>query len=209
VLFRSGRDRFHWTRSPTARKFSRIRFSALAKATSFRAPSRCWWYTSSTANLQTDALRLRWAELFGSEPAARISRDVLIRGVAFRIQEDINGRLSQARRRQLKRLAEELRAGRSIASLENKTFKTGTKLIREWKGRVHEVLITDAGYVWGGKHYRSLTEIARLITGTGWSGPRFFGLETDGRPASPEKAGRASRPRPGSSLTRAAGGSDG
>ena len=161
------------------------------------------------ANLEINLMRLRWTELFGSDPAPRISRDVLIRGVAYRIQEEINGRLSQARRRQLKRLAEELRAGGSIASLENRTFKTGTKLIREWKGRVHEVLITDAGYVWAGKHYRSLTQIARLITGTGWSGPRFFGLEMDGRSASLENTGRASRPRSGSSLTHAAGTADG
>ena len=157
------------------------------------------------ANFQTDLLRLRWTELFGSEPAPRISRDVLIRGVAFRIQENTNGRLSQARRRQLKRLAEELRAGGSIASLENRTFKTGTKLIREWKGRVHEVVITDVGYVWGGKHYRSLTQIARLITGTGWSGPRFFGLEIEIRFAPVKNAGRACRHRSGSSPTHAAG----
>jgi len=161
------------------------------------------------ANLEVGQLRLRWAELFGSEPAPRISRDVLIRGVAFRIQEDTNERLCQARRRQLKRLAEELRAGGSIASLENKSFKTGTKLIREWKGRVHEVLITDAGYVWGGKHYRSLTQIARLITGTGWSGPRFFGLEIESRSAAIESTGRASRRRSGSPPTRAAGSDNG
>ena len=161
------------------------------------------------ANLEVDQLRLRWIELFGTEPAPRISRDVLIRGVAYRIQEEINGRLSQGRRRQLKRLAEELRSAGSIASAKNKTFKTGTKLIREWKGRVHEVLISDAGYVRGEKHYRSLTQIARLITGTGWSGPRFFGLEIEGRPASLETARRVSRHRSGSPPTRAAGSDNG
>ena len=78
-------------------------------------------------------------------------------------------------RRQLKRLAEALRAVRLDFQPDHKTFKSGTKLIREWMGRLHEVLITGEGYVWGGKHYRSLTQIARSITGTGWSGPRFFG----------------------------------
>ena len=57
-------------------------------------------------------------------------------------------------------------------------IKPGTKLIREWKGRVHEVIVLDDTYIWSGKPYRSLSQIARAITGTRWSGPRFFGLET-------------------------------
>jgi hypothetical protein len=57
-------------------------------------------------------------------------------------------------------------------------IKPGTKLIREWKGRVHEVTVLDDTYIWSGKPYRSLSQIARAITGTRWSGPRFFGLET-------------------------------
>jgi hypothetical protein len=59
-------------------------------------------------------------------------------------------------------------------------FKPGTKLIREWKGRVHEVVIAGDTYIWSGKHYRSLSQIARAITGTRWSGPRFFGLDRTG-----------------------------
>ena len=63
----------------------------------------------------------------------------------------------------------------SRSPLENR--RTIVKLIREWKGKVHEVVITGGTYIWAGQHYRSLSQIARAITGTRWSGPRFFGLE--------------------------------
>ena len=59
--------------------------------------------------------------------------------------------------------------------------KVGTRFIREWQGHTHEVTVLEKGYLWQGEHYRSLSRIAREITGTRWSGPRFFGLkETDG-----------------------------
>ncbi len=137
----------------------------------------------SLAGLDTGVLRERWAELYGMAPAPRISRDVLIRGVAYRIQEEAFGGVSKSCLRQLRRLAEELRDSGSIPASHRQTFKSGTKLIREWKGKVHEVVIAGDGYLWAGKHYRSLSQIARSITGTRWSGPRFFGLETENQAA--------------------------
>jgi Protein of unknown function (DUF2924) len=127
--------------------------------------------------LGTDMLRQRWSELYGMEPAPRISRDVLIRGVAYRIQEEAYGGLGKACRRQLQRRAVSLRDGGLMSASQGQSFKPGTKLIREWKGKVHEVVIAGDTYIWAGKHYRSLSQIARAITGTRWSGPRFFGLE--------------------------------
>jgi len=132
---------------------------------------------TAIADLDADALRQRWAELYGMAPAPRISRDVLMRAVAFRIQEEAHGGLAKPHRRQLRRLAEMLRNGKSIPGSQVQSFKLGTKLIREWKGKVHEVVIADDTYIWAGNHYRSLSQIARAITGTRWSGPRFFGLE--------------------------------
>ncbi len=131
------------------------------------------------AGLNTDVLRQQWSEFYGTAPVPRISRDVLIRGIAFRIQEEAHGGLGKSCRRQLHRMAEALRAGGALPALQAQSFKLGTKLIREWKGKVHEVVITGDGYVWAGKRYRSLSQIARAITGTRWSGPRFFGLETE------------------------------
>jgi hypothetical protein len=138
--------------------------------------------------LDTAALRDRWTELYGLEPAPRISRDLLIRGVAYRIQEEADRGLSKMALRHLARAAKELRETGSMTESAGVGIKPGTKLIREWRGRVHEVIVLDDTYIWMGKPYRSLSKIARAITGTRWSGPRFFGLET---------------PRSGSVATRA------
>ena len=127
--------------------------------------------------LGTDVLRQRWAEFYGMAPSQRISRELLIRAVAHRMQEEAHGILSKSCRRQLARLAETLVAVGSIEMTQSRSFKPGTKLIREWKGNVHEVVIAGGTYIWAGQHYRSLSQIARAITGTRWSGPRFFGLE--------------------------------
>jgi len=134
---------------------------------------------SDLAALSTDDLRQRWTELYCVAPTPRISRDVLIRGAAYRIQEEAHGGLGKSCRRQLKRLAETLQDEGAIPATQGQTFKLGTKLIREWKGKVHEVVIAGDGYEWAGNRYRSLSQIARSITGTRWSGPRFFGLEAE------------------------------
>jgi hypothetical protein len=137
------------------------------------------------AGLDTEVLREQWTELYGMAPAPRISRDVLIRGIAFRLQEEVHGGLSKSCWRQLQRLARELRDKGALPTSLGQGFKPGTKLIREWKGKVHEVIIVGDGYVWAGKHHRSLSQIARSITGTRWSGPRFFGLEAEKQSPAP------------------------
>jgi hypothetical protein len=136
-----------------------------------------------------DMLRARWREMFVIAPSPRISRDVLVRGIAFRMQEEVHGKLGKACLRQLDKLATDLAGGGTLKA-PSPSFKPGTKLIREWKGKVHEVVIAGDTYIWGGKHYRSLSEIARAITGTRWSGPRFFGLDsavTTGSAGSPNE----------------------
>ena len=130
---------------------------------------------TSLSDLDTPSLRLWWADLFDIEATSRISRDLLIRAIAWRLQEEVCGGLSNSARRQLARHAQEFRSSGSISVSSSADLKPGTKLIREWQGRVHEVVIVEDGYVWSGKRYRSLSQIARIITGTRWSGPRFFG----------------------------------
>ena len=130
---------------------------------------------TSLRDLDTPSLRQRWADLFDIEATSRISRDLLIRAIAWRLQEEVCGGLSNSARRQLARHAQEFRSSGSISISSSADLKPGTKLIREWQGRVHEVVIVEDGYVWSGKRYRSLSQIARIITGTRWSGPRFFG----------------------------------
>ena len=130
---------------------------------------------TSLSDLDTTSLRQRWADLFDIEATSRVSRDLLIRAIAWRLQEEVCGGLSNSARRQLARHAQELRSSGSISISSSADLKPGTKLIREWQGRVHEVVIVEDGYIWSGKRYRSLSQIARIITGTRWSGPRFFG----------------------------------
>ena len=126
------------------------------------------------AGLDLDQLRHLWSEVYSIEPLPCISRELLVRAVAYRLQEEKEGGLSRRMIRELDRAAAELgqptRSGAVPVSLS-----TGTRLMREWQGRMHEVIVLEEDYLWQGERYRSLSEIARLITGARWSGPRFFG----------------------------------
>lgn len=134
------------------------------------------------SELDLAELRRLWTELLGTEPLARISRELMTRAVAHRLQEQKEGGLSAKEHRLLDRLAGELETKGTITSVARSvSAKTGTRLVREWQGTLHEVVILDGGYLWKGRTYRSLSEIARSITGARWSGPRFFGL-TDTKP---------------------------
>jgi hypothetical protein len=121
-------------------------------------------------------LRVEWRRLFGDEPR-RLSRDILVRALAYRVQERAMGGLSRASLKRLQELAENPE-GRGPPPEQAASLRPGAKLVREWHGRTHIVLVTDAGFDYAGSSYRSLTQIARLITGAHWSGPRFFGLTT-------------------------------
>lgn len=101
-------------------------------------------------------------------PAPRLSPELLRMGLAYRLQEKALGKLPA-------RVVRSIRAPSAAPSI-----KAGTQLIRSWNGRSITVLVTDDGYVFEGQTYRSLTAIARLVTGAGWSGPRFFGLNHHG-----------------------------
>ena len=122
----------------------------------------------------TEELRKQWTQLYGHAPFPRISKELLVRGIAYRLQENEHGRLSPETLQRIVKLGRELHISGQINPTH---IKAGTKLIREWKGKTHEVEILKDGFTWAGKRYRSLSEIARAITGTRWSGPRFFGTE--------------------------------
>jgi hypothetical protein len=135
------------------------------------------------SELDLAALRRLWTQQLGSVPLARISRELLVRAVAHRVQEQREGGLSGNDHRRLDRLAGELETLGQISSVAPAfAAKAGTRLVREWQGKLHEVVILERGYLWKGHTYRSLSEIARLITGARWSGPRFFGLLDKNRP---------------------------
>jgi hypothetical protein len=122
-----------------------------------------------------DELRREWQRLYRSE-APRISRDVLVRGIGYRLQELQHGGLGRATRRKLKTLAKIFRTEGRVAPDPGLSLKPGARLVREWHGRTHTVTVTEDGFKYAGASYSSLTKVAKKITGAHWSGPRFFGL---------------------------------
>ncbi len=125
--------------------------------------------------LDLSAMRQEWRRLYRAEPP-RLSRDLMMRAIAYRIQEIAFGGLSKATLRRLATLATEFESDGRIATPAKPRIKPGARLVREWHGRTHAVVVTEDGFEFEGKLHRSLTSIARKITGAGWSGPRFFGL---------------------------------
>jgi hypothetical protein len=123
----------------------------------------------------TQDLRRAWRLLHRAEPPQGLSRDLLIRVFANELQERTHGGVSRVLRRRLQALAGEFEKGRPSFN-PGVVPKTGTRLVRQWRGRVHTVLVRDDGFEYEGERYPSLTVIAERITGAHWSGPRFFGL---------------------------------
>jgi hypothetical protein len=141
------------------------------------------------ANRSTQELRVAWRQLHRTGPPLGLSRDLLIRALAYELQQRAHGGASRALRRRLQTLAGEFKRG-------NGSFdpgllpKTGTTLVRQWRGHTHTVLVHNDGFEHEGQLYRSLTAIAERITEAHWSGPRFFGLTKRARASSLARAGQ-------------------
>jgi hypothetical protein len=124
-------------------------------------------------------LRVLWERQFADKPSPSLGRDILALGIAYARQEQRHGGLARPVAKELDRLlARVLRGDATDASQLSTTPlpRTGTVLVREWRGATHRVTVADDGFLWNGKTYRSLSGIARAITGTKWNGPRFFGM---------------------------------
>jgi Protein of unknown function (DUF2924) len=132
------------------------------------------------ASASLDELRREWRRLYHRDPP-RISRDLLILGIAYRRQEIKHGGLGKATLRKLRTLAKTLRATGRVGPTPSLSLKPGARLLREWRGRTHTVTVTEDGFEYAGANYPSLTKIAREITGAHWSGPRFFALQARDR----------------------------
>jgi Protein of unknown function (DUF2924) len=126
-------------------------------------------------SLGLEDLRREWRRLNHDEPP-RISRDLLVLGLGYRLQEIAQGGLGKATRRKLQTMAKALRTTGRVGPAPSLCLKPGARLVREWRGRTHTVTITEDGFEYAGTSYPSLTKIAKKITGAHWSGPRFFGL---------------------------------
>src|SRR5207237_9557220 len=142
----------------------------------------CWEGLSRRPELNLGELRQQWRALYKAEASPHLSRELLVRAVAYRMQEVTLGGLRPERQRQLRQIAQQFKETGAANTPPRPELKPGTRLVREWQGRTYEVLVLDRGFSWQGTHYRSLSALARKITGTAWSGPLFFGLKPN-RPA--------------------------
>lgn len=135
------------------------------------------------------ALRKRYQELFRTDPPKAFGPDLLRRSIAHRIQERAYGGLPPATQRLLDQLVRTA-ADKPNGRLElPRRIKPGCELLRTWNRRVYRVAILETGFAYDGKTFTSLSEIATLITGTKWNGPRFFGLRSSKSDAGGERRG--------------------
>jgi hypothetical protein len=128
----------------------------------------------------TKDLRRAWWTLHRTGPPLGLSRDLIIRGLADKLQERAHGGPSRALQRRLQLLTREFEKD-PPSFHPGRVLKTGTTLVRQWRGSTHTVLVHEDGFEYEGQRYRSLTVIAERITGAHWSGPRFFGASKRAR----------------------------
>jgi hypothetical protein len=157
-------------------------------------------------SLGLEGLRARWRTTFRSPPPPALTKDLMARGIAWYIQEQALGGPDAATLKLLDGLA------RGEKPESKRRLKTGTVLVREYQGGRHTVTVVPGGFLWRDTAYRSLSTVARAITGTAWNGPRFFGLRGPGiravgtdsastslEPAEARRTHRAGQPTGGAS----------
>ncbi len=152
-------------------------------------------------SLGIEALRKRWRLMFSATPPKGLTKDIIARMIADRIQSEAFGGLD----RETVKLLDQLARGGKRSGL-NRRLKAGTVLVREYQGERHTVTVVPGGFSWQDSTYLSLSAIARAITGTAWNGPRFFGLRVPGnsearataalKPSPPQATKSAKRNRP-------------
>jgi hypothetical protein len=128
--------------------------------------------------LDLDGLRARWRSLTGRTAPPHLSKTLLLRVLAYRVQAAALGDLDKTTARLLDRIADEARSGKpvEVPVPDRVGLRPGTLLVREWEGAPQRVMVLVEGFAWNGNTYPSLSQVARAITGTRWNGPRFFGL---------------------------------
>jgi hypothetical protein len=142
-------------------------------------------------------LRVRYSEVFRTEPPKAFGPDLLRRSIAHRIQEKAYGGLSRSAQRLFDQMMKAYAAKPDGKLLLPRRIKPGSVLVREWKGRSHRVMVLAEGFAYEGKTFGNLSEIASLITGVRWNGPRFFGMRSktqeSGEAAASDRSNSATR----------------
>jgi len=132
---------------------------------------------AALATMSSAQLRSQWRQLFKIE-APDVSRKLLALAIAWRLQEKAMGGLTLSTKRELAGLGAQYAKTGELSADPGASLKVGSRLVRNWHGEAHHVTIRDDGYLYRDKTYSSLSRIACTITGTNWSGPRFFGLRS-------------------------------
>lgn len=132
---------------------------------------------ASLARLNKTELHDLWRQLLQEVPPPQMRRDLMIPILGYLIQEQAFGSLSANSCLRLRQLAQAFETNPNARIPSVSGIKPGTRIVRQWKEQVHVVNVEEKGYEYKGTRYESLSEIARLITGTRWSGPLFFGLK--------------------------------
>jgi hypothetical protein len=159
-------------------------------------------------------LRVRYREVFRTDPPKAFGPDLLRRSIAHRIQEKAYGGLSRPAQRLLDQMMKAYAAKPNGKIMLPRRIKPGSVLVREWKGKSHRVMVLAVGFAYDSETYSNLSEIAVRITGTRWNGPRFFGLrsktEESSVPAPPDRSHSPKRKAEAASArsSHLAGGSD-
>ncbi len=140
---------------------------------------------TALTQMPSHKLREHWRNIYRAVPPRRIPRDLLMRAAAYQIQERAYGGLDRKTKRRIRTLARTLETDGRLPLSSGPDLKPGAKLIREWHGKTYTVTALEEGFEFGEKRYRSLSRIAREITGARWSGMKFFGLVQKERPLPP------------------------
>lgn len=146
----------------------------MPKAATTADPALPHW--NDLKDLDRKGLADAWQSAFGRPIPPKLFRNTVIPILAYRLQAMKFGDLSPVTERYLASLLP--RADGKPTRAPPRRLKAGTRLLRTWQGRTYTVTVTDDGFIWGGMTYRSLSVIARKITGTAWSGPAFFGTKS-------------------------------
>lgn len=128
-------------------------------------------------DLSLGELRMRWRELFGNTAPISLRRRFLAQAVAYQMQVDAFGDLSSSAKRRLREIATAVHRRDASAAGAARWIQPGTQMIRQWQKETHTVTATPEGFEWKGQTYKSLSAIARQITGTNWNGYTFFGVK--------------------------------
>jgi DUF2924 family protein len=144
-------------------------------------------HLAALPTLSKAALCDLWKQYFHSSPPSKLRRDLMIPILAYRIQEQAFGPLSPRTQERLRQLGQAFEKGSDPTAARPPRLRPGTRLVRQWGDQVYLVNVQTDGYEYQGTRYQSLSEIARLITGTRWSGPLFFGIKRESANAKPEE----------------------